>query len=203
MWCLVLQPKNTTRNAIVPATLNSVPEPAVIGTILRRATAPELIGIYKYNGVTIHLFGYKSGKAGTENKHELPPPHDKVLLFGDAVLFGVKDGVPVSFGTADYAKFIETAMGGFEDIGSEDSEDDSEEEEDEEEEEEEEQDIGEEEEEGKPIEGEGEVDEEEERPKRKVPLRNAKAKRIAKKAPVWYALEELSPEPYKLIRNST
>jgi len=182
----------------VPATLTGIPDAAAIGTILRRQTLPELIGTYKYNGFVLYLFGYKSGKAGTENKHELPPPHDKVLLFGDAVLLAVKEGVPVAFGTNEYTKFYETAFGGFEDLGDEDSEDESEGEGEEEEEEEEEETV-EEEEEGAPDVGEGEVDDEEEKPKRKITVRNAKAKRLAKKAPTWYAVEELKEEPYTLI----
>ena len=136
-WCLILQPKSTVRNAVIPATVTGIPDAAAIGGILRRATPPELIGTYKYNSMVLYLFGYKTGKAGTENKHEMPPPHDKVLLFGEAVLFACKDAVPISFGTAEWPKFYETGMGGFEDL-DDDEEDDEEEEEEEEDEEEEE-----------------------------------------------------------------
>lgn len=191
MWCVVLQPKSTTRNAVLPA--GSTPTAEVVGTILRRATPPELIGTYKWNGHIVYLFAYKTGKAGTENKHELPPPHDTILLFGEAVMIATKGGTAVSFGTAEYTKFYNESFGGFEDLGSEDSEDDEDEEEDAEEEEEEDEAAEEEEEE----EGEFEEDEEE----LVVPVPKAvKAKRGAKKAPNYYTQSELTAEDYTLVK---
>ena len=71
MWCVVLQPKGTTRNALLPATAiseSALPTPAMVGGILRRATPPEAIGTWTWNGLVLHLFAYKTGKAGTENK---------------------------------------------------------------------------------------------------------------------------------------
>ena len=191
MWCIVLQPKGTTRNAVLPA--GSAPTVEVVGGVLRRATLPELIGTYTWNGHVIHLFAYKTGKAGTENKHELPPPHDTVLLFSEAVMIATKGGVPVSFGTAEYTKFYNESFGGFEDLGSEDSEDGGEEDEEEEEEEEEVE------EEVEPEEGEGEFEEDEEEPVRVVP-KVVKAKRGAKKAPNYYTQTELMPEAYTLTK---
>ena len=47
MWCLVLQPKGTTRNATLPAERTEVLDGAAACAILRRATAPELIGTWK------------------------------------------------------------------------------------------------------------------------------------------------------------
>lgn len=189
MWCLILQPKSTVRNAVIPTTLQGIPDAAAIGGIVRRANPPELIGSYKYNGLVIYLFGYKTGKAGTENKHELPPPHDKILLFGEAILFAVKDGVPVSFGTAEWPKFYETGMGGFEDLDEDSDEEDGEEEDEEEEEEEEEVAVGDEEEVVVP-----EEEEEEEKPS---PAKVAKVKRANKRVPNWFTQPELQAEAYE------
>ena len=193
-WCLILQPKATVRNAVVPTTIAGIPDAAAIGLILRRASPPELIGSYKYNGLVVYLFGYKTGKAGTENKHDLPPPHDKVLLFGEAVLFAVKEGTPVSFGTAEWPKFYETGHGGFEDLGEDDSDDEEEGEEDEEEEEEEE--VAAEEEEEEVVAAEEE--EEEEEPEAKPVVKITKVKRGNKRLPAWYSQPELVADAYEL-----
>ena len=190
MWCVILQPKGTTRNAVFPA--GGAVTAETVGTILRRATPPELIGTFKWNGHIVHLFAYKTGKAGTENKHELPPPHDTVLLFGEAVLVATKAGAAVSFGTADYTKFYNESFGGFEDLGSEDTEGEEDDEEDEEEEEEEEEDVEKEEE-------EGEFEEEEEEPVIVV-AKVVKAKRGVKKAPNYYTQGELVAEEYTLVK---
>lgn len=201
MLCTVLQPKQTTRNAFLPADCTGVPTPAHIGTLLRRATPPDKIGSWKYEALTIHLYGYKTGKAGTENKHELPPPHDTILLFGDAVLVATDNNTVTNFNNEAYKTFYNTIMGGFEDIEDTDEEeeeeaaeeeeeevvvpdgDEDEAEEDEEEEEEEEEDA-----------------EEEERKKKKAVAarRVAKPKKSNKKLPAYYALPELEPNSYDL-----
>lgn len=202
--CVVLQPKATTRNAQLP-TGSEAPSAALAATILRRATAPELIGTWKWNTQVLHLFAYKTGKAGTENKHELPPPHDNVLLFGEAVLFATnKDGALVSFNSTEYTKFYNQALGGFDDLGSEDSDTDDEEPADEEEAEVEAE-VEEVEEEAEADDDEKSVaeeleedDEEADVPRRPAP-KIVKAKRTNKKMPTWYTLPELVPEPYKLV----
>ena len=137
MQCTILQPKGTSRNAFLPETLEGVPNPSVIGTMLRRATPPELIGSWPYDASVIHLYAYKTGKAGTENKHELPPPHDSILLFGDAVLVATTNNVVSRFNGDDFKKFFTAAIGGEEDLDDTDGEDSEEEEEEEVEEEEE------------------------------------------------------------------
>jgi hypothetical protein len=192
MWCVVLQPKGTTRNAVLDSNSSCPPVAATVGTILRRATPPELIGTWVWQGHTLYLFAYKTGKAGTENKHELPPPHDTVLLFGEAVIIAVKDNALVSFGTTEFPKFYNDANGGFEDLGSEDSEDDEDEEE-----EDEEGEAEEEEEEELEVEGEAEEEEEEE-VVRRPPPKVTKSKRTNKKMSAWYAVPELEAEPYSM-----
>jgi hypothetical protein len=205
-YCLVLQPKSTTRNAQLneAAVAEGKPSGAIAGAVLRRTTAPESIGTYKYGAFVIHLYGYKTGKAGTENKHELPPPHDKVLLFGEAVLFMTTGPKFHSFNDAEYKKWYNTALGGFEELGDEDTDGDSDDEEDgeeiEEEEEEEEAAAAEEEEEAVPDEV-VEEEEEEEAPRRPPP-KVSKAKRNLKKIAAWYSTDELAPEPYTLVRST-
>ena len=71
------------------------------------------------------LFGYSTGKAGTENKHELTPTYDGNLYFNDILLIASKSPTswktPVNFTKEQYEKFYQSAFGGF------DSEDDEEE----------------------------------------------------------------------------
>jgi hypothetical protein len=195
MLCTVLQPKSTTRNAFLPAGTTGIPDVGAIGTLLRRASPPELLGSWPaVEGAQVHLYGYKSGKAGTENKHELPPPHDALLLFGEAVLVATTNGVPSRFNGDDYKKFYNTAMGGFEDL-EEEEEEEPEEEEDEEEDEVIEDDVEKEEEKEEPEEEEEEEAEEED----KTPVvvkRAPKPKKASKKLPAFYSLPELEPEPY-------
>lgn len=197
MWCVILQPKGTSRNALLPADQKELLSPAAVGGILRRATAPELIGTYKWNGMTLHLFGYKTGKAGTENKHELPPPHEKVLVFGDIVVIATKGPTTmITFATTDYQKFhTSEESGDQEDAGSHDSETDDEEEEleDEEVEEEAEEEVEESEEESVVS---VEVEEEEEAPRPVRKLSAATIKRNNKKLPAWYVHTQLLPEVY-------
>lgn len=199
-YCIVLQTKGTTRNAqLTDAVLaEAKPSAATAGAVLRRTTAPDLIGTYKYGAVTLYLFGYKTGKAGTENKHELPPPHDKTLLFGEAVLFATTAGKFSTFNDAEYQKWYAVAFGGFTDLdGEEEDEDEDEDGEEEEEEEEEVEEVAEEEEEKEPEIVEEEEEEEDHTASRPAP-KVSKAKRNIKKIAAWYSTDELMPEAYTL-----
>ena len=105
---------------------------------MKKKDLPEQFGTYKYKSKCIYLFGYQQGKAGTENKHELPPPHDSLLLFGDIVLLYAEKGSfasPLPFKPEDYEVFYNDAYGGFESLDDEEEEDEAEEDEVEEEEE--------------------------------------------------------------------
>lgn len=108
----------------------TAPSGDAVAKILRKKKAAELIGIWKNKGGQLQLWGWRDGKAGTENKHELPPPHDEVLLFGDAVIVSVTGGNVADFTAENWATFYDDAFGGFEDIGEKGSVDDEEEEED-------------------------------------------------------------------------
>ena len=97
-----------------------------IQTLLKKKEAPEVLGSYVQKSQNLFMFGYTTGKAGTENKHELPPPHDTLLCFGDIILLATKDSknwtTPIPFKMADYETFYTKAFGGFEDLNSEDEE---------------------------------------------------------------------------------
>ena len=78
----------------------------------------------------IKLFAKKEGRANQENKYDMPPPVDKDLYFGSCVLINYKDaeGVEVSDLTkSQWEKCYEHLFGGFESIGSEDSEEEKDE----------------------------------------------------------------------------
>jgi hypothetical protein len=103
---------------------------AMIQALLKKKEAPEFLGSYKHKALTLFLFGYTTGKAGTENKHELPPPHDSTLCFGDIVMLASKDAkswlTPVPLKGEDYEMFYTRAFGGFENLDSDDEEMDEE-----------------------------------------------------------------------------
>ena len=105
---------------------------AMLQALLKKKEAPELVGSYKNKAQTLFVFGYTAGKAGTENKHELPPPHDTVLCFGDLIMLASKDSkswsAPVPLKSEDYETFYTRAFGGFEDLDSEEEEEEEEEE---------------------------------------------------------------------------
>lgn len=201
MWCLVLQPKGTTRNATLPSGRVEVLDVDAACALLRRATAPELIGTWKWvrhdvpntlGAITVYLFGYKTGKAGTENKHELPPPHDTVLLFGESLLCATQGDTLISFDAAMFKNFYNELNGGFDDIDEDEDKDDDD---DEEEEEEEDEEAAEEEDDAVADEV-PEDDEEEVAPVRIVKI--VKPKKGSKKIPAWFSLEELVPEEYDI-----
>jgi DNA-directed RNA polymerase subunit M/transcription elongation factor TFIIS len=89
---------------------------------LKKKTIPETIGSYIYGEIIINVIGYKEGKVGTENKHELPPPIDKELLYGDAVIFVCNKNSPkisIPFTVDEYQIFYNRQFEGFEELGIE------------------------------------------------------------------------------------
>jgi len=97
-----------------------------IQTHLKKKTEVEVLGTYNYKGLTLYLFGFTKGKAGTENKHEFPPPHDTTLAFGDILLVASKSdnsfAEPQVFKIDDYEQFYSKAFGGFDDLDEEEEE---------------------------------------------------------------------------------
>jgi len=75
----------------------------------------------------ISLYGKTTGRAGQENKYDFPPPVDERLFFGTCALVAqTAEGELVSLSEDDWEEIYEFLFGGFEDIGSEDSDEDEE-----------------------------------------------------------------------------
>ena len=172
---------------------------AMLQALLKKKEAPELVGSYKNKAQTLYVFGYTKGKAGTENKHELPPPHDTTLCFGDLVMLASKDPkswlTPVPLKTTDYEAFYTRAFGGFEDLDSEEEEEEEEAEEAEEVEEEEEE----EDEEADELEGEEEeadAGEEGETEIVPTPVARTAAKKKSRRAPTAAAVAANAAQVY-------
>jgi DNA-directed RNA polymerase subunit M/transcription elongation factor TFIIS len=162
---LLLTPKGEVNEAKLPLDANGLTL-ASIQTLLKSKKTPEILGTYSYKGKYIFLFGHSEGRAGTENKHELPPPYDSNLYFGPIlmVLSMKKDSYsnPISFTPEEYEEFYTQAFEGFDSLEEEEDEEEEEEEEDEEEEEKEEEDQQDEKEKDEETKEEEEVEEEEE-----------------------------------------
>ena len=73
------------------------------------------------NQEVISIFGWKKGKAGNENKNDLPPPEDVDIFYGDVLVVKSKSGVLVDLSLSTYNKFYEMACGDFEDLDSDES----------------------------------------------------------------------------------
>ena len=76
---------------------------------------------YKYNDKTLSFYAWNNGRAGSENKHDLPPPIDKELYFGNIFVIAHNNNEIIDLTETEYDEFYENAFGGFEDLGSEDS----------------------------------------------------------------------------------
>ena len=83
------------------------------------------IGTKKY---LISLYGKTDGKANQENKYDFPPPVDKELFFGSCILVNKnEEGEAINLSESEWERVYDKLFGGFEDIGSSDSEEDDEE----------------------------------------------------------------------------
>ena len=189
---VVLQTKGDTKQSKVEITGEIEDEiPTRIAKILRKTKLPSKIGSWTYQKGALELWGYKDGRAGTENKHELPPPVDSTLIFGDAIMIALNEAEePTNFTTAQYTEFYTQIFQGFESL--DDDEDDDEDEIDEEDEEEE---VDAEVEAEAEVEVEAEVEEEEEVEVKAAPKREYASARN-KKIPKWAMAAELEEEEY-------
>jgi len=86
----------------------------MVAKLYRKAKAATLLGTYSQG---ISIWGWKEGKAGTENKHELPPPHDTELFFGD-VIATIQEG---DLAIEDWDSFYNEVLA-FEDLDEEEAE---------------------------------------------------------------------------------
>jgi hypothetical protein len=93
-----------------------------ISKLCRKTKPATAIGTYDHGELTLTVWGWSEGKAGTENKHELPPPLDEALLFGDAVVSAAatEDESDQNLSVAQWEKFYEAAFKGFHDTGDSD-----------------------------------------------------------------------------------
>ena len=72
---------------------------------------------YKKTAYTISIYGKNTGRAGTENKFELPPPFDSLLLFGTiAVVNLLPDGSIGEISEELWNVLYEKLYGGFENL---------------------------------------------------------------------------------------
>ena len=76
------------------------------------------LGSWTYNDNEVKIYGWEDGNAGQENKHEIPPPHDTNLYFGDLLVVNSHGKNLINFTKEDYNIFFEEMYGGFEDIGT-------------------------------------------------------------------------------------
>ena len=188
---VVLQTKGDTKQSKVEITGEIEDEiPTRIAKILRKTKLPSKIGSWTYQKGALELWGYKEGRAGTENKHELPPPVDSTLIFGDAIMIALNEAEePANFTTAQYTKFYTQIFQGFESLDEDDDEDIDEEDEEEEE-------VDAEVEAEAEAEVEVEVEEEEEEVEVKPVAKREYASARNKKIPKWAMAAELEEEEY-------
>lgn len=75
----------------------------------------------------VSLYARKNGRPGSENKYDFPPPVDNDLFFGGCVLTNQDvDGNYIDLTKSAWDRIYEELFGGFEDLGSEDSDSDEE-----------------------------------------------------------------------------
>ena len=99
--------------------------------LLNKSNSTHIQYLYSwdYEGSTIMCYGYNSGSAGNENKHDLPPDgtkhiksldnSDTQLLFGDIFML-MKQKSLCDFDTSDYGLFYSVCFDGYDDCVSED-----------------------------------------------------------------------------------
>ncbi len=84
----------------------------------------QKLGSWTYNNNKVKFYGWEDGNAGKENKHEIPPPYDTNLYFGDLLVVNSHGNNLINFTQEDYNNFFEEMYGGFEDLGDTDTESD-------------------------------------------------------------------------------
>ena len=82
---------------------------------------------WKYENKWVSVYAKDKGRANSENKYDLPPPIDSKLYFGSLIVIMHKNETPVNNEVCDLTKEIwlkvyEKLFGGFEDLGTEDTE---------------------------------------------------------------------------------
>lgn len=91
----------------------------------------RILNKWNLDNINVYIYGCTDGVHTQVNQHDLPPPLDNMLCFGDLIVCKVDKNTWVDFVEEDYIDIYDQLFGGFEDLGSEDSisEDDSDDEE--------------------------------------------------------------------------
>ena len=76
---------------------------------------------FNHDNRTISVFGFNNGKAGQENKYELPPPIDQTLYFGCLIIIAHNDNKIVTITQEMFDKFYDKSFEGFVNLGDEDT----------------------------------------------------------------------------------
>lgn len=201
--CLILQQKGTFKQSSISENTCEA-----IGKIFRRAQNPELIGKWDKSDMHLLLYGYKKGKDGTENKHEIPPPFGDIKLYSDIALVGIGlDGKLKNVNHEFWSRFVASIMGEDSDDGGSDS--DSEYDSvniadlsDEEKEESDDSSSD-----GSGFDDEDIVDGEEHVEEVIVKKKSRVVKKLSKRLPIYYSVDQLSLEsvdtPYVIPTNKT
>ena len=84
---------------------------------------------WEYQNEYISLYGKDNGRANSENKYDLPPPCDNLLLFGNLLLIKHSDqeidvDELLDLSKEHWEKCYNDLFGGFESLGEEDSSED-------------------------------------------------------------------------------
>lgn len=76
---------------------------------------------FKVKGNTYQLYCKTTGRAGNENKYELPPPIDNELYFGSICIIKTNENEIEDLSSKEWQEVYEELFGGFEEIGENDS----------------------------------------------------------------------------------
>ena len=74
---------------------------------------------YEWNDNLISMYCWSQGSESKINKHDLPPPVDNELYYGDILVLRHDNGNLIDLSKDNYNQFYEDAFGGFEDIEEE------------------------------------------------------------------------------------
>ena len=81
----------------------------------------RILNKWGLNNYKVYIYGCTDGVHNQVNQHDLPPPLDNTLCFGDLILSKVENNKWVDFTEEDYIDTYDNLFGGFDDLGSEDS----------------------------------------------------------------------------------
>ena len=76
---------------------------------------------FNYKNITLSVFGFCDGKAGSENKFDLPPPIDQTLYFGCLIIIAHNNETIIDITEDIFNDFYEQVFEGFVNLGDEDT----------------------------------------------------------------------------------